>query len=252
MQPDNTYDESFYETLNISSEISSEVYIDYLFKFIKPSSVIDLGCGYAAWLKACKKFGSTSLTGVDGIWNDGKYVKELGFDFVSMDLDNLDDSIKKHDLAISLEVAEHLKPKSSEIFIKNLTNVADLVLFSAAFTNQGGTNHINERNPSFWGQLFEENDFVAFDLFREKFWDDERVGFWYRQNCFLYCKKASKSYEKLKDQGVREIKNLYFLDCVHPNLYLNKCGEGIGFAAHAKGIFPSFIRALKRVLTKKK
>ena len=28
--------------------------------------------------------------------------------------------------------------------------------------------------------------------------------------------------------------------------------EGIGFAAHAKGIFPSFIRALKRVLTKKK
>ena len=80
MQPDNTYDESFYETLNISSEISSEVYIDYLFKFIQPSSVIDLGCGYAAWLKACKKFGSTSLTGVDGIWNDGKYVKELGFD----------------------------------------------------------------------------------------------------------------------------------------------------------------------------
>ena len=38
----------------------------------------------------------------------------------------------------------------------------------------------------------------------------------------------------------------------HPNLYLNKCGEGIGFAAHAKGIFPSFIKALKRVLTKKK
>ena len=250
MKNDNTYDNKFYETLNKSSEISAEIYIEYLYKYLKPNSVADVGCGHAAWLKASKKYGSTKHTGIDGVWNDGKLIQELGFDFLCKDLDNIDDFIEPHDLAISLEVAEHLKPENSENFIAYLTKISDVVLFSAAFVNQGGTNHINERNPSFWGNIFSKKGYVAFDLFREKFWGDDRVGFWYRQNCFLYCKKGSMQYDELINQNVRVVENLDFLDCVHPNLYMTKCGEGIGFAAHAKDLLPSFFKAITRVLKK--
>lgn len=249
MKVDNTYDNNFYETLNKSSEIAALIYIEYLYQFYKPHSVIDVGCGYASWLKACNKFGSSKHTGLDGAWNDGKIVKDLGFNFICEDLDTINFNEEIYDLAISLEVAEHLKPESSENFIEFLTKTSNLVLFSAAFTNQGGTNHINERNPSFWGNLFKDNGYVAFDLFREKFWGDDRVGFWYRQNCFLYCKKNSDIYHDLISKGLKIIENLDFLDCVHPDLYLTKCGEGIGFAAHAKGIVPSFFKAIRRVLT---
>ena len=62
MNSDNIYDSDFYATLNQSSEIASQVYIEYLYQFIKPQSVVDVGCGYASWLKACKKFGSGSKT----------------------------------------------------------------------------------------------------------------------------------------------------------------------------------------------
>ena len=240
MTADNTYDNEFYTTLNKSSEVAADIYIEYLFKYFRPGSVADIGCGHAAWLKASKKYGSSKHTGVDGIWNDGKLIQELGFKFVCKNLDIMDESIEQHDLAISLEVAEHLKPESS-----------DVILFSAAFTNQGGTNHINERNPSFWGNLFSERDYVAFDLFREKFWGDERVGFWYRQNCFLYCKKGSPHYYELIKQNIRVVENLDFLDCVHPSLFMTKCGEGIGFLAHARGIVPSLFKAVARVIKKK-
>lgn len=247
-----TYDDNFYSTLNQSSETSADVYIKYLFQFINPKSVIDVGCGYASWLKACKKYGSSEHTGVDGLWNDGSIVKSLGFNFIQMDLDEINRPIKHHDLAICLEVAEHLKPSSSRDFIKNLTKTANVILFSAAFTNQGGTHHINERDHSFWGGIFKDYDYVAFDMFRENFWRDERVGFWYRQNCFLYCKKDTAEYRALIDNNIRSIDNLEFLDCVHPNLYMTKCGEGISFFAHLKGIIPSFFKAIKRILTNKR
>lgn len=248
---DNTYNKEFYETLNKSSEVAAELYIDYLYQYIQPNSVIDVGCGYASWLKACEKFGSKNLTGVDGIWNDGKAIIDRGYKFLCADLDELVEIDQKYDLAISLEVAEHLQPESSEKFVKCLTSSSDLILFSAAFTNQGGTNHINERNPSYWAKLFEKQGYGVFDLFREKFWGDNRIGFWYRQNCFLYCKKSSMYYEKLISKEVRVIENTEFLDCIHPTLYMTKCGEGIGFASHAKGIIPSFFKAIKRILLTK-
>jgi hypothetical protein len=250
MNIDNTYNDDFYTTLNKSSEVASKIYIDHLYQYLKPESVVDVGCGYAAWLKACKQCGSSKLTGIDGAWNNGDYVQSLGFDFISMNLDLINEPIPRHDLAISLEVAEHLKPSSSKNFVKSLTDTSNVVLFSAAFTNQGGTNHINERNPSFWGNMFNEFDYVAFDLFRENFWGDDRVGFWYRQNCFLYCKRNSNEYQTLIDNNVRIINNLDFLDCVHPDLYMTKCGEGIGFAAHASGILPSLFKAMKRIMVK--
>ena len=60
----------------------------------------------------------------------------------------------RFDLAISLEVAEHLAPQRSESLVRDLCALADVVLFAAAVPFQGGAGHVNERWQSWWAQRF--------------------------------------------------------------------------------------------------
>jgi hypothetical protein len=48
------------------------------------------------------------------------------------------------DLAISMEVAEHLSPGRAPSFVDDLTGLAAVVLFSTAIPGPGGIGHINE------------------------------------------------------------------------------------------------------------
>ena len=63
--------------------------------------------------------------------------------FSAVDLNKSFEVDRRFDLAMSMEVAEHLVPESSANFVRSLTRLSDIVLFSAAVPGQGGTNHIN-------------------------------------------------------------------------------------------------------------
>tara|TARA_B100001093_G_C26824485_1_gene1013377 strand:- start:1332 stop:2102 length:771 start_codon:yes stop_codon:yes gene_type:complete len=246
------YDHNFYHKVNHMSLESAEIYAKYLTYYYKPTSVLDLGCGTGAWLKAFKDCGSKQLKGMDGDWikKDDLLDSEVAFDPIN--LNELELSEEKFDLAMSLEVAEHLEESSANNFVDYLTNSSDIVLFGSAYENQGGTNHINEQKHSYWAKKFVNKGFLPFDFFREKFWDDSKVGFWYRQNIFLYIKDGSEPHSLFSEQGFSPITNIFFMDCVHPELYQAKCAEGISFTTHLNGIVPSFIRAIKRRIKGKK
>lgn len=84
---------------------------------------------------------------------------------------------KKYDLAISLEVVEHLSSESANMFIACFTNMSDIVLFSAAIPGQGGENHINEQWPEYWSGLFNERGYVGLNFARRRVWNDRRIPF---------------------------------------------------------------------------
>lgn len=245
-----TYDDKFYNDISSSSYNSAKIYLNYLWQYIQPVSVLDVGCGKGAWLKACHECGSKNLIGFDGEWINLSEMLDKKIKFKPVDLDSKFTIDEKVDLTISLEVAEHLKYESSDQFIECLTKTSEIILFSAAYTNQGGTDHINENKHSYWANIFAKYDYKPFDLFRPKFWGDARVGFWFRQNTFLYIKKDSDLFKKFERDNIKEIYNLNFMDCIHPELYENKCGEGLGFMLHAKNIIPSFFRAIRRKFNK--
>ena len=46
-------------------------------------------------------------------------------------------SLKKHDLAISVETAEHLSPGRAHSFVRDLCNTSDVVFFSGAVDGHG-------------------------------------------------------------------------------------------------------------------
>ena len=93
---------------------------------------------------------------------------------------------RRYDLAISIEVAEHIEPGNAEEFVRLLTGLSDTVLFSAAIPGQGGTGHVNEQWPEYWAALFRASGYGAMDCLRTKIWDDAQIPFWYRQNCLIF------------------------------------------------------------------
>ena len=188
---------------------AAEQVLPVLFSIFKPKSIIDVGCGLGNWIEVAKKMGIEEVVGVDGSYVNRTLLKIDDKEFVESDLTKPFDLGRKFDLAICLEVAEHLPDYSAEGLVKSITNHTDVVMFSAAIPGQGGQNHINEQWPTYWQELFQKYDYDMIDFFRPKIWNNTKIERWYRQNMFLVVKKG----HTLSDRGSKEIVSL-----VHPEL----------------------------------
>lgn len=185
--PLSQYGRQFYEKQKEGSRSSAMAILPILFDIIRtPKSVIDVGCGVGTWLSACMEFGVKNIVGVDGPWVDQAQLQIPIQNFHQFDLSKEFVIPGKYDLAISFETAEHLSSRIAPSFVNSLTQLSNVVLFSAAIPGQGGESHVNEQWPSFWGELFKAKGFCMLDPLRKKIWNDERVEWWYQQNMFLY------------------------------------------------------------------
>ena len=220
------YNDKFYEDHHISYN-SAKKYAELLFKLFSPTSVVDIGCGRGAWLKAFKEHGVKKCLGIDGDWNKQEYMIDPSLLFQSQDLNEPIRLNCQFDLAISVEVAEHLSPASAFDFVDSLSLISDVVIFGAAFVRQGGTNHINEEYHTHWEGLFSSCGYIVFDYFRPLVWNDEDdenniISWWYQQNTFLYVKKDSPRYTDFITAGLHPLINKRFMNAVHPWLYAQK------------------------------
>ena len=213
------YDQKFYNRQIDGSLKSAKEYIRYLSDLFNFKSVIDFGCGRGTWLKGFEEIGVNKLVGLDGFWNNQENMLSQKIIFKQTDLNKSIKIDEKFDLALSLEVAEHLEPSSSKLFIKSITSSSDLIMFGAAFLAQPGTNHINTRLHSFWAHIFSEYSFKVYDIFRPEFCGNNKIMPWYQQNTFLYVRAGSKYEEDLYAKNFYPIENINFLDLIHPWLY---------------------------------
>lgn len=183
------YNDAFYKAQRAGSYHCALVIMKNVCSIIQPSSVVDVGCGAGGWLRAAQLYSDCSILGVDGsACTSELYIPEENYRVVDFESDfTIDDSF---DLAISLEVAEHISKSQSKYFIEQLTDSAPVVLFSAAVPNQGGINHINEQWQSYWMDLFERKNFVAHDCIRPLIYEDDSIPWWYSQNTFLYVSRS--------------------------------------------------------------
>src|SRR5437899_5288440 len=108
---DKRYDDAFYKSQLDGSFRSAVKYVDFLSTIYRPSSVVDVGCGRGAWLKAFKDSGVQRVVGYDGAWNNKANMVDHSIDFRSVDLNKpiVVADAERFDLAMSLEVAEHLE-----------------------------------------------------------------------------------------------------------------------------------------------
>jgi len=196
MAKSNGYDRSFFLEQQTSSRQSAEHVVPAVIECIRPSSVIDVGCGLGAWLAVFRKHGieDKNLLGVDGDYVDRTLLQIPRDCFQARDLSKPLALHRTFDLAMSLEVAEHLPPERADDFIAELTSLAPVVLFSAAIPHQGGVSHVNEQWQDYWVRIFASHGYEVHDVIRPILWDNRDVLAYYCQNTFLYVKK-----ERLKD-----------------------------------------------------
>jgi hypothetical protein len=200
-----SYDHHFYDLINDGSYQSALVIAPEICSIVgKVKSVVDWGCGEGAWLKVFKDYGCR-VQGYDGDYIDPHRLLIDESEFTGIDLSRrmITDI---YDLAISLEVAEHLSAEYADNFVSNICQSSNNILFSAAIPGQKGVGHVNEQWSSYWVQKFATYGFVGDDIFKRLFWNDPRVENWYKQNMIFFTNKPDR-YE-LPWQ---------VFDVVHPN-----------------------------------
>jgi len=192
-RPRDLYDNEFFAAQVTGALESARVVAPLVCGIVQPRRVADLGCGRGAWLRAFRDSGVGFIQGFDGDYVDRDALLIPRESFVPTDLAKLTQLPANYDLAICLEVLEHLPPRAGRNLVEALTEAAPVVLFSAAIPGQGGTNHINEQWPEYWRQLFVGRSYQMLDPIRPLIRDDKRVAWWYRQNILMFASEAAVS-----------------------------------------------------------
>jgi hypothetical protein len=210
------YNDEFYVDLHQQTLYPAKVILEIILNTIPDvRSAVDVGCAVGSWLSVLYKNGVKEIQGVDGDWVNEDFLEIPAEFFRSVDLTHPFRLDRKYDLALSLEVAEHLPESSAQGFVGSLTALSDFVVFSAAIPHQGGTNHINEQWLDYWNELFIAYGYQGIDIVRKQIWNDTKIPFWYKQNLILFVRK-----ERVGELNLTVDFEMYDpISLVHPEQY---------------------------------
>ncbi len=180
------YDEDFYDEISPFSRDAAQVVVPFVRDLVQPTSVVDVGCGIGAWLAVWREHGVDDLLGIDGDYVRREDLQIPVEEFREADLEHPEPLERRFDLAVSLEVAEHLDPAAATGFVSFLTSLAPVVLFSGAVPGQGGVGHVNEQWPAFWAAEFAAQGYQVADIVRPIVWNEPTVAHFYSQNLLLF------------------------------------------------------------------
>jgi SAM-dependent methyltransferase len=154
------YSESYYDQIERFEAASVSVIAKWINENLKPTSVIDVGCGPGHFLSALRNH-EIRVLGIDYSEASQHSVNSKGHPFIRFDL------LKEKplpgspwDLVVCCEVAEHLDPQYADVFLDNLTSGGNLIFMTAAEPGGGGLNHVNEQPNSYWIMRLERRGFV--------------------------------------------------------------------------------------------
>lgn len=187
-----------------------KIIIEEILKHFHPKKVIDLWCWLGAFVKTFQDHW------IDAYWVNWPRVEKdklvMNEDrLIIKNLEEFCDFKKWYDMAITIEVAEHIDAKYADNFIKTITSCADIIIFSAAIPWQWWFKHVNEQSPEYREEKFNKLWYRFYDVFRWKFWNNKDIAISHRQNMFLVMKEWINLPSSLEEKSPRYI--------IHPELF---------------------------------
>jgi SAM-dependent methyltransferase len=233
-----------------TTSASAERVVPMILDLVRPGSVVDVGCGAGVWLKEFARAGLTDLLGLDGDYVDMSLWQLPRHQFRATDVSAPINVERSFDLAVCLEVAEHLTESSARTLVNSLTRLAPAVVFSAAVPHQGGIMHFNEQLPGYWAAIFDQQNYRLFDCFRPALWNDKKVLWYYRSNMFLYIREdCVPDFSHLETHLLRP--DHWSMFAMHPDLYETLLRETDPSCVSVKHALSSFVRTLSESCKRK-
>ncbi len=148
------YNAEFFSTNQAEGLRHAEWFCPLIVEIFHPKSLVDVGCGTGHFVKWCDDHDIEAF-GIEGsVW---AVEHAIGKCVIQMDLRQKGFAVehcRKFDLAISIEVAEHIEKEYAGVFVDTLCALSDTVVMTAAPPGQGGTMHVNEQEWPYWRDLF--------------------------------------------------------------------------------------------------
>lgn len=168
--------------INLETE-QAEALAKFFIREIEPTSVIDVGCGPGNYLSPYINSGIVDVLGIDACETAGQLIPGR---FERVDLRFPWKPQKRFDLALCIEVAEHLKPEFSFTLMKTLSECSDVLYLTAAFPGQNGSFHYCERPKEYWLNMLyslgyryhPKNDLLQEHLHEDKAYDKVKFLQW--------------------------------------------------------------------------
>lgn len=158
---DRIYDRAFFEEWGPRHEKyveSARIITDALHDHLQPKRLVDLGAGCGVYSHFFEKRG-VSVVAIDGV----RPPPEHSFP-IPVQIRDLTEPFENvwgaFDLALCLEVAEHIPESLCGALLDNLLRFSDRLILSAAQPNQGGRHHVNERPKRYWVAKLAEKGFA--------------------------------------------------------------------------------------------
>jgi 2-polyprenyl-3-methyl-5-hydroxy-6-metoxy-1,4-benzoquinol methylase len=109
-----SYAAEYHKHSRLSSQASARIIISLISDIFEPRSVIDVGCGMGEWLALFAQGGVEDILGVEHPGFNPTMLAVHNTAVVEHDLREPFTIGRTFDLAVSLEVAEHLPPERGE------------------------------------------------------------------------------------------------------------------------------------------
>ena len=183
------YSREFYAGQVNGSARSAAVVVPLVLSLLPVKSVVDVGCGVGPWAAEFLANGVPEVWGIDGDYVDRSQLRIPPDRFSARDLTKSLQFDRTFDLAVCLEVGEHLPASRASGLVVDLTSLAPCVLFSAAVPGPGGgvgTNHINEQYLPYWIDLFQRQGYEGIDPIRPRILGNDSVEWFYQQNTVMF------------------------------------------------------------------
>jgi SAM-dependent methyltransferase len=151
------YDRNYYLAIDAVHRPLYRLLADAVAKLVEPKTAIDVGCGTGLVLTRLSERG-VEVTGIEGS-RHAIELSGLGDHVIKANLERDIPRLGTFDVCFCIEVAEHLPGRSATPLVDRLTELSDIVVFTAAPPGQGGSHHVNEQPQSYWEERFEARGF---------------------------------------------------------------------------------------------
>ncbi len=154
------YDTDYYKQINEEEAEQAGRLADLLIWIYKPKSVIDIGSATGLYLRPFADKGIT-VTGIDNSKSViAKEVVQIPRKFIKL-VDITKQPIgKSADLALCIEVLEHIDAINTVKAIHHIAETSDIIFFTAAQPGQGGLGHVNCQPKEYWEAHFRNEGFL--------------------------------------------------------------------------------------------